>query len=279
MRTTGFALASAPIVAFAWGRFGMQSNNFLWDSSAAATAWLNLAISSPIARTCASTSALGSFFDRSIPICLLSLFRSAFNCCNSVSNRRRSESISRILSTCSASSVPRVASRSRTNSGFSRIRRMSSMWGRYTDASPSKQEIALIPVTYRLRFVLRVRRRLFALDSRFQVITVLRSHSRFAQPRNSGVTLKFGRQLRIIFVRFAVWHLEIKNAHPKSTNSVIGTSIGCPNHHGFTRRLLFPKVDHHVGNRNIPIDLVRARPEHEIARLELVEFERFCTSA
>jgi hypothetical protein len=120
---------------------GMPSNNFVCNSSAVETASFKLAISSPTARTFDSFSALDSFFDRSSPISLLSLFRSAFSCCSCVSNRRRSESTFRTSSTCWESSAPRVASLSRTKSGLSRMRRMSSMTGRYTASQPSKQEI------------------------------------------------------------------------------------------------------------------------------------------
>src|SRR5262249_21431681 len=73
-------------------------------------------------------------------------------------------------------------------------------------------------------------------------------------------------------------HFEIKNTDPKSTNSLITTSIGSTNHHGFVGRFLSAKVDHHMSNRDIPLGPVRTRPKHEIARLEVVEFERFSAS-
>ena len=70
---------------------------------------------------------VGSLRHRRAPISLLSRLRSDCSRCKSVSLLRRSASI-RNTSSIFASSPPlRVARRSRTKSGFSRIRRMSSM--------------------------------------------------------------------------------------------------------------------------------------------------------
>src|SRR4029450_2287322 len=88
--------------------------------------------------TSCSSSSLDSLRERRAPISLLRRLRSDCSRCNSVSLLRRSASIRNTSSILASSRSPRAARRSRTKSGFSRIRRMSSMaqiiqrtWKRY----------------------------------------------------------------------------------------------------------------------------------------------------
>src|SRR5438105_2757292 len=81
----------------------------------------------PISRTRCCKSSAVSPLESFLPISLLSRLRSAFNCCSAVSNWRRSASTRRSSSISASSPSTRVARRSRTKSGFSRIRRISSM--------------------------------------------------------------------------------------------------------------------------------------------------------
>ena len=127
LRTTLFALGSFPTGTLACGTFGISRSKLRCSSSTALTRCVKPAICSPIFRTSASSSSLDSLRKRRAPISLLRRLRSDCSRCSSVSLLRRSASIRNTSSIFASSPPPRVARRSRTKSGFSRIRRTSSM--------------------------------------------------------------------------------------------------------------------------------------------------------
>src|SRR6266513_3103108 len=127
MRITRLATASLPMGTVSCGRFAIRRSKSFCSSSAAVARVVRSAICSPICRTRCSSSPVSSPRDFLPPISLLNFFRSAFNCCTAVSAFRRSTSTRNTSSILASSPPPRVARRSRTKSGFSRIRRISSM--------------------------------------------------------------------------------------------------------------------------------------------------------
>jgi hypothetical protein len=100
-----------------------------------------------------------------------------------------------------------------------------------------------------------------------------------AKSRDAPVPLKSRRQIRISAVRFATWKIKIENAHAGTANSIVRASVCGANHNRFVCGFLLAEIDHDMRDGELAVDCIRTRPEEEIARLELVEFERFQTAA
>lgn len=93
------------------------------------------------------------------------------------------------------------------------------------------------------------------------------------QPGNVAVTDE-GRPQFTVAIRVPVLNFEIKNADAEARFALINTAVARADHHALPGFLFAAQIDHRVGDRRIALYRVGSCPKQQVARFQVLQFER-----